>query len=105
MSDEPRRQQWQEALDKGNTVRLARAELRRGIASGMKDVINVVSMPPDYALKMTVHDALMSQHGWGEAKTKQMLYACHISEVRTLGNMTDRQRAELARRLRRRKRS
>jgi hypothetical protein len=41
----------------------------------------------------------MSQRRWGAARCRKLLVSLHISETRTVGSLTQRQRNELAARL------
>jgi hypothetical protein len=38
----------------------------------------------------------MSQHRWGHTRARRFLAAVPLTETKTLGSMTDRQRASLA---------
>ena len=48
---------------------------------------------------MTIADLLMSQHRWGRTRCRRFLAAIPMSETKTIGSMTDRQRHALAARL------
>ena len=87
------------ALDRANQVRLARAELKRDIADGSRTVAEVVLDCPWESESMTISDLLMSQHRWGRTRCKRFLASVPMSETKTIGTMTDRQRSHLAARL------
>jgi len=87
------------ALDQANRVRLARAELKRDIADGSRTVAEVVTECPMESESMTISDLLMSQHRWGRKRCRRFLAAVPMAETKTLGSMTERQRAQLAARL------
>ncbi|HVL94360.1 MAG TPA: hypothetical protein VM266_00730 [Solirubrobacteraceae bacterium] len=87
------------ALRQANRVRLARAELKRQIAEGDRTVAEVVSECPWEASSMTIADLLMSQHRWGRTRCRRFLASIPMSETKTVGSMTERQRATLAARL------
>jgi hypothetical protein len=87
------------ALAHANKVRLARAELKKRIAYGQQPAAEVFLECPWEAASMTVADVLMSQRRWGSARCRKVLTALHISETRTVGSLTMRQRKELATRL------
>ena len=89
------------ALQRANQVRLARAELKRGVAHGRIDVADVVLAPPWEAESMTIADLLMSQRRWGVTRCRKLLQAIPMSENKTIGSMTERQRRALASLLRR----
>ena len=91
--------QHMRALDRANQVRLARAELKRDIAEGRRTVADVVTDCPWESESMTISDLLMSQHRWGRTRCRRFLASLPMSETKTIGSMTDRQRACLAARL------
>ena len=87
------------ALAHANKVRLARAELKKRIGNGQQSAGEVILDCPWEAASMTVADVLMSQRRWGSARCRKLLMSLHISETRTVGSLTQRQRNELALRL------
>lgn len=92
----PESPQYMRALQRANEVRLARAELKRRVAAGKVHVAKVVMECPWEAQSMAVADLLMSQRRWGQTRCRKFLSQIHISEKKTLGSMTDRQRLALA---------
>ena len=88
--------QHMRALARANQVRLARAELKRGVAAGEIDVAEVIVYCPWEASGMPVADLLISQRRWGETRCHKLLARLPISEKKTVGSMTDRQRNALA---------
>jgi hypothetical protein len=85
-----------QALARANRVRLARAELKRRVADGELGVADVVVSCPWEAESMAIADLLMSQHRWGRTRCRRFLAALPMSETKTIGSMTDRQRFALA---------
>ena len=45
---------------------------------------------------MTVAELLLSQRGWGPRRAEKMLRSVSLSESKTLGSLTERQRLTLA---------
>ena len=45
---------------------------------------------------MTIAELLLSQRGWGPARSAKMLRSVSLSEKKTLGSLTSRQRLMLA---------
>ena len=88
--------QHMRALAQANRVRLARAELKRQVAEGETSVAEVVLNCPWEAESMTISDLLMSQHRWGRTRCRRFLASLPMSETKTVGTMTDRQRRALA---------
>jgi hypothetical protein len=84
------------ALARANRVRLARAELKRRVAEGELSVAEVVISCPWEADSMTVSDLLRSQRRWGSTRCRRFLAARPMSETKTVGSMTERQRYALA---------
>ena len=88
--------QHMRALERANEVRLARAELKRKVAFGEIDVAQVILYCPWEAQSMAMGDLLMSQHRWGQTRCRKFLARLPVSEKKTVGSMTDRQRRALA---------
>jgi hypothetical protein len=84
------------ALERANEVRLARAQLKREVAFGEIDVAEVIVDCPWEAQSMAVADLLMSQRRWGQTRCHKLLAKLTMSEQKTVGSMTDRQRHALA---------
>lgn len=84
-----------QALERANRVRLARAELKRRIAQGELRVEEVVANCPWEAESMAIADLLLSQRRWGRTRCRKFLATLSISERKTVGSLTERQRASL----------
>jgi len=85
-----------QALQRANAVRLARAELKRRVAIGEVGAADVILDAPWEAESMTVSDLLTSQRRWGHTRCRKFLQCIPMSENKTVGSMTDRQRHALA---------
>jgi hypothetical protein len=83
------------ALARANEVRLARAELKRQIAEGEISAAHVILECPWEAASMTVSDLLTSQRRWGSTRCRKLLQSIPMSENKTVGSMTERQRQAL----------
>jgi hypothetical protein len=92
----PARPQHLQALRRANQVRLARAELKRRVAYGEITAGDVILESPWEADSMTVADLLMSQRRWGITRCRKVLAQIPVSETKTVGSLTDRQRRALA---------
>jgi hypothetical protein len=88
--------QYMRALARANEVRLARAELKRGVAFGKIDVAEVILYCPWEARSMAVGELLMSQRRWGQIRCRKFLSKIPISEKKAIGSMTERQCHALA---------
>jgi len=88
--------QHMRALQRANEVRLARADLKRRVAAGEITVAEVISQCPWEAESMAIADLLMSQRRWGQTRCRKFLSQIPMSEKKTIGSMTDRQRRTLS---------
>lgn len=84
------------ALEHANRVRLARAEMKRMVASGEASAADVVLDNPWHAESMAISELLMSQRRWGRARCRRLLLSLDIPENKRLGTLTERQRGVLA---------
>jgi hypothetical protein len=84
------------ALERANQVRLARADLKRRVAEEGLEVADVILECPWEADSMAVGDLLMSQRRWGQTRCRKFLAQVPMSEKKTIGSMTERQRRTLA---------
>lgn len=88
--------QHMQALERANSVRLARAELKRAIARGEVDASTVVRECPWETESMTIAELLSSQPRWGRTRVRKFLLPLSLSENKRLGTFTSRQRSLLA---------
>ncbi len=88
------------ALEQANKVRLARAELKRRVATQTTTVADVVLDCPWEAESMALSDLLMSQRRWGRSRCRRVLLSVGLPENKQIGTLTDRQRRALAATLR-----
>ena len=84
--------QHMRALARANEVRLARAQMKREIASGGRSVLDVVRECPWEAESMTVGELLRSQRRWGRARSRKLINSVGLTENKQLGSFTQRQR-------------
>jgi len=88
--------QHMRALERANEVRLARAELKRRVAFGKIGVGELILHCPSEADGMAVADLLVSQRRWGQTRCRKLLAQVPMSETKTVGSMTERQRHALS---------
>ena len=91
--------QHMQALAKANEVRLARAALKRQVASGQRSAIEVIRDCPWETRSMTIGELLASQRRWGRARARKLVVPLRMSENKELGTLTERQRGILAKAL------
>lgn len=87
--------QRMDALRKANEIRTQRAHLKKELKSGDRDIVEVLTSPPDYLLTAKVIDLLLVVPKFGRVKATRVLTKCRISQAKTVGGLSDRQRAEL----------
>ncbi len=92
----PASPQYLRALEHANSVRLARAALKRRVATGEIHVTEVILDCRWEAQSMAVADLLMSQRRWGQTRCRKFLAQIPMSEKKTIGSMTKRQRHTIA---------
>ncbi len=76
-------------------MRLARADLKRRVALDEVAVAEVITDCPWEAQSMAIGDLLMSQRRWGQTRCRKFLSQVPMSEKKTIGSMTERQRRTL----------
>ena len=92
----PEPPQHMKALERANSVRLARAELKRAVARGDLDPADVVRDCPWQTESMTISELLTSQRRWGRTRARKFLVPLSLNENKQLGTLTPRQRAILS---------
>ncbi len=85
-----------QALARANHVRLARAHLKRQVASGELAAAEVISTCPWQAESMSISELLMSQRRWGLKRCRRLLLTLGVSENKRIGTLTERQRIVVA---------
>jgi hypothetical protein len=75
-----------EALRRANDIRTARAKLKKDLKANRASIQTILLDPPEYVLTV---------------KTNRILNQCRISPSKTIGGLSERQRAELISQLRR----
>jgi hypothetical protein len=88
-------QRRQLALDRANHIRLARAALKRRLRAGELAPADTILRGSSDTDTMTVAALLRSQRGWGPKRASKVLRSVSLSERKTLGSLTERQRASL----------
>ena len=87
--------QRMDALKRANDVRVKRAKLKKDLKDGKVRVEQILGNPPEYVSTAKVADILMAVPKFGRVKAARYLTACKISQSKTVGGLSDRQRAEL----------
>ena len=89
------RDQRMEALKRANDIRVRRAQLKKDLKLGRALIEEILRDPPEYVSTAKVFDMLMAVPKFGRVKAARFLNQCRISESKTVGGLSDRQRTEL----------
>jgi hypothetical protein len=93
--------QRMDALRRANEIRVRRAQLKKDLKSGSAQIQTILSDPPEYVETAKVFDMLMAVPKFGRVKAARFLNQCRISQSKTVGGLSERQRTELVGLLRR----
>jgi hypothetical protein len=87
--------QRMEALQRANDVRVRRAQLKRDLKAGRVQIESILLDPPEFVSTAKVFDMLMAVPKFGRVKAARLLNQCRISQSKTVGGLSERQRTEL----------
>jgi hypothetical protein len=87
--------QRMDALQKANVIRSRRAQLKRDLKAGRVSIHTLLLDPPEFVETAKVFDMLLAVPKYGRVKANKILQTCRISPSKTIGGLSDRQRAEL----------
>jgi hypothetical protein len=87
--------QRMEALKRANDIRVRRAQLKKDLKDGRTQIEDVLLDPPAWVETAKVFDMLMAVPKLGRVKAARLLNSCRISQSKTVGGLSERQRAEL----------
>src|SRR3954463_13799314 len=93
--------QRRDALQKANVIRTRRAQLKRDLKAGRVSIHQLLLEPPEFLETAKVFDMPLAVPKYGRVKANKILQTCRISPSKTIGGLSDRQRAELVGMLRR----
>ncbi len=89
------REQRLGALQQANEIRLARAKLKKDLASGKLELAQILAEPPECVRTARLRELLLVLPKIGSVKAGRILAQCGIAHSKTLAGLTDRQRADL----------
>ena len=84
------------ALERANSLRVARSDLKRRVGEGEVTAGEVVLTSPWEIATMSLFDLLRCQRMWGGRRAHHFLVGIGISETKTVGSLTNRQRTAVA---------
>ncbi|MEO7197133.1 MAG: integration host factor, actinobacterial type [Solirubrobacterales bacterium] len=96
------RDQRMRALGAANEIRTRRAKLKKDLKAGKVQIERLLLDPPEYLGSAKVFDLMLAVPKYGRVKVNRILNQCRISPSKTIGGLSERQRAELIALLRRR---
>lgn len=94
-------EQRMSALAGANKIRTKRARLKRDIKAGKILPQALLVNPPEWMRTMYLADLLMAVPKYGRIKVNRILLHYRISQSKTIGGLSERQRAEIVKHLRR----
>jgi hypothetical protein len=94
-------EQRMKALRRANEIRTKRAQLKRDLKGGKTKVEALLLDPPEWVMSAKVFDMILAVPKYGRVKANKILTQCRISPSKTIGGLSERQRAELVHMLRR----
>jgi hypothetical protein len=94
--------QRMDALQRANSIRTRRAQLKRDLKGSRVSIHELLLKPPDYLETAKVFDMLLAVPKYGRVKVNKILNVCRISPSKSIGGLSERQRSELVALLRRR---
>lgn len=83
------------ALKRANDIRTARAKIKKDLKKGRVSLAALLSDPPEFLLTARVFDLLIAVPKYGRVKASRVLNQARISQSKTVGGMSERQRREL----------
>ena len=89
------------ALRRANEIRSSRAKLKRDLKAGKVTIESLLLKPPEFVLSAKAFDMMLAVPKYGRVKANRILTQCRISPSKTIGGLSERQRAELVSQLRR----
>jgi hypothetical protein len=87
--------QRMQALARANEIRTVRADLKRDLASGRVDVVDLLLDPPEWLQTMKLAHLLLAVPKWGRVKVNKTMARKGISASKTIGGLSVRQRREI----------
>ena len=93
--------QRMEALKRANDIRVRRAQLKKDLKDARVQIEDILLDPPEWVETAKVFDMLMAVPKLGRVKAARLLNSCRISQSKTVGGLSERQRTELVHLLRR----
>jgi hypothetical protein len=88
-------EQRSSALKRANKIRVARAQLKKELRKGNIPLGPILAAPPEHVSTAKVVDLLVALPKVGPAKAARLLNKARISQTKTVGELSPRQRIQL----------
>ena len=85
---------WTRSRERTTFASSARSS-KKDLKDGKVKIEQILGNPPEYVSTAKVIDILMAVPKFGRVKAARFLNTCRISQSKTVGGLSDRQRAEL----------
>jgi hypothetical protein len=92
--------QIETALRKANRIRTERSQLKHDLKTGRESPFGYIIAPPEFIQTMKVYDLVSSIKNVGPITANQIMAKYRFSPNKKMGDLTERQRKELADRFR-----
>jgi hypothetical protein len=90
-----------DALERANVVRTRRAQLKKDLKAGKASIHDLLADTPEVLETAKVIDLLLAVPKYGRVKVNKVLTQCRVSPSKTMGGLSNRQREDLGKLLRR----
>jgi hypothetical protein len=80
------------ALRRANNVRRRRAEVKQELRAGKVTIFELLADSPDFLMTARLGEILGACPGYGRVRVERLLRRCHVSSLKTVGELTARQR-------------
>src|SRR3972149_1816370 len=87
--------QRMEALKRANDIRVQRAQLKKDLKDARVQIESILLDPPDSVSTAKVLDLRMAVPKFARVKAARLLNQCRVSQSKTVGGLSERQRTEL----------
>lgn len=84
------------ALGEANRIRHARSQFKRDLKAGRTSIRDILLEPPESIKTMKIFELILACPKYGRNKVSKVLKHCQISPAKTVSELTERQRMELA---------
>lgn len=87
------------ALLRANDIRVRRAAVKRSIRQGDVSIVDVIAAPSDCVYTAKVMEMLLAVPRMGSVRAVRFMNSHRVSQSKTVGGLSDRQRGELVKAL------